>query len=186
MERTASLRSPPQLLPIKYACGRPAKEFKITSTTMKLLSARLSFLICVCLMAMSGHGQAIIADGTGIFRIVVVVQDAITHERVEGATVFVEMSERTKAAAAQDFKALLKLFDPTTTNAAGDALVYRFGGWSSSDGNENQSLYGVLKVKKKGYADYSIELSKLFKGAGVTTKIDGKVPEVFVELTKAK
>ena len=141
----------------------------------------MSFVICGCLMALNGLAQAIIADGTGIFRIVVRVQDASTHDPVEDATIILADSGRDQAATDKDFKRFIKLFDPATTNAAGDALVYRFGRWSSSDGGENQSLHGVLKVRKKGYADYSIELSKLFKGAGVTNKIDGKVPEVFVE-----
>lgn len=137
-------------------------------------------------MALNGLAQAIIADGTGIFRIVVRVQDASTHDPVEEATIILEDSGRDQAAADEDFKRFIKLFDPATTNAAGDAFVYRFGRWSSSAGSTNEGLYGILKVKKKGYADYSIKLSELFKGAGATSKIEGKVPEVFVELTKAK
>lgn len=146
----------------------------------------MTFLICVCLMALNGLAQAIIADGYGIFRVVVRVQDAANQKPVEGATVILEDAGRDQAAADEDFKAFLKLFDPTTTNVVGDALVYRCSGCSWTNGKKFVSVRGVLKVKKKGYADYSIPLSKLI-GKTKAGHADGDyVPEVFVELTKAK
>lgn len=150
---------------------------------MKRISA-LKIIASTLLIACCTTAHGIIADGKGIFRVVVTVWDGDTHEPLEEATVSLTEDGRDLVAAYPDLKRYAKFFAPGKSNALGDFIVYYFGGMSISNKGQWQGVRGHLKVSKLGYTDYEADLSKLL---GPTIKTDeGNTPTVKVVLKRKK
>ena len=134
-----------------------------------------------------------VADGSGLFKVVVEVSEIIMDSKtgkpiaikaLKGATVSLSEAGAKEVAADPALKSLASLFDPVLTNAAGDAIVYYYGGWSSSPEGRSQSVRGILKVSMNGYEDYQDDLRKRLGGS--LRSEPQKTPTVEVILKKLK
>ncbi len=126
----------------------------------------------------------LIIDGRGIFKVVVHLDDREKRAPIEGAVVALVDAGKEEVAANPDFMHLAKLFESSITNAAGDALVYYYGGFSVESGEATRQVRGQLKITKKGFPEVKVELSEAL---GHSLKIeDQKVPQVTLGLFPTK
>lgn len=150
-------------------------------------TARLWALHALVFVFVTGTcAYGLIADGRGIFGVVVEVIDAKSREPLEGVTVALQDSGRDEVNANKDFKKFAPLFAATQTNPAGQTIAYYYGGYSFESGHGTTvGVRGTLKLVKVGYEDVTLELRNVL---GPSFKDDGNghksLPVAEVRMTK--
>lgn len=115
------------------------------------------------------------ADGREIFGVVIEVREDFSEKPLDSVDVSLTDSGSDQLGNFDrngEMKRYLTLFAPSTTNLAGQTMVYYYGGFSEETGKgKTQGVCGKLLLKKSGYEDVNVELREIL---GPSVKTDGK------------
>lgn len=126
------------------------------------LALLLTLSACIAIHPVQGF---ITADGRGVFRVAVTVNNATTLAPISDVILTMKNAGGDELKEDEGLKHLLTMFAQQHTGIHGDAFVYYYGGFSSESDKEGMRKYrqqvrGMLIISKEGFETVTIDLEK--------------------------